>query len=670
MQKDYDHSTSVTEIPDLVSEKWQSIVDILARMSGFKAALVMRVMPPEIEVLFSSHSQGNPYEKGERAPLDTGLYCETVMASRAELHVPNAWTDKAWNTNPDLKIGMSCYFGIPILWPDGTPFGTICILSSYDQLVTSESHSLIYLFRNVIESDLKSLAEVAQEASQSASARRDIEDRYAAIFWQAAVGIARVGLDGAWLEVNDKLCDIVGYSREELSVLTFQDLTHIDDLDADLGQLNDTIDGKISTYSMEKRYIHKEGHVVWGLLTVSLVRNQDGTPCYFISVIEDITEKKRLRRAVEQSHKLEAMGRLVGGIAHEFNNTLGAISGNLFLASKQTTASNRYVEEAAKLCVQASEMVRQLLTYSRKEQAQKAPLALNPFIREVMERVQVVLPQDIETRVEICEEALFIKANATQVQQIVMNLINNARDAVSTVDRGKVVVRLEDYRATREFQARHPSISSLHFAVLEICDNGSGIVDDDLDKIYDPFFTTKPLGSGLGLGLAIVSSLVEQHGGAVEAESKPNRGTRFRVFLPVLDSVEPQSMVTVSEVVEAGRGETILVVDDNESVLEITGEVLETLGYRVVKARTGEEALGIYKTADPTVDGVLSDVVMPGMGGRELWRQLKEYDAETKLIFMTGYDSQADFETLGCPALRKPVIVYELSRLLRGLLSS
>jgi len=656
-------------IPESLITKWQSIVDILAQISGFRAALIMRLTPPEIEVFSSSRSEGNPFTKGDREQLNSGLYCEMVISTRKSLYVPDARLDPLWENNPDLKVDMACYYGIPIYWPDEMPFGTICILNETQMNVSRHSHELIHLFRDTIEAELREFDKSLRVSREMDEERKDAENRYTAIFKQAAVGIARVAPDGQWLEVNDRACEIIGYTQDELCRMTFQQITHPSDLGEDLDLVARVLRGEIDEYSMEKRYIHKDGHTVWALLHVSLVRSSKNKPKYFISVFEDLTEKKNLQKAVEQAQKLEAMGRLVGGIAHEFNNKLAAITGNLFLATRHPERSSLFVVEAEKLCFQASDMVKGLLTYARQESAEKSTTSAGPFIKQTLKRLQVVVPENISVTVEASDDAYWLNANSTQIQQILLNLINNAVDAVAATRNPEIAVVLDAVPVTAAFKRRYPNSAAHRLLKLSLKDNGEGIAESEIDKIFDPFYTTKPLDKGSGLGLAMVGSLVDQHGGTIEVESKVGVGTQFDIYLPLVDPPRAQKPADDAAAIGLGNGQTILVVDDNISVLDVMGEVLVALGYNVIKSQNGKDALHIYQR-NPGIGCVLSDVVMPIMGGAELWKQLKMHDDDVKLIFMTGYDQETALRSLKCPILAKPIDTAELSNTLHALLGA
>lgn len=650
-------ATSAQEIvvPASLERKWQCFVDVLARASHFVAALVMRVTPCDIEVFVASQNPDNPYKPGQIEALDHDLYCERVMASRDAVYCRDALKDEPIWHNPDAdKLGMVCYYGVPIMRPDGGVFGTICVLDKLEKDVGLETRELMNLMRDAIEADLAGILALSREAAAGVVGLREAEDRYAAVFEQAAVGIARIGLDGRWLEANDKMCAILGYTREELAHLQFQDVTFAADLPDSLANVERLRVGQIKTFSLEKRYVHKRGHHVWGRATVSLVRDRAEAPLYYIAVVEDITERKMLEREIEQAQKLESLGRLAGGIAHEFNNYLAAISGKLYLATHDVARAQHLVREAHKQCHDASEIIQGLLTYARTSAPERKTLALDEYIGELARSIGHMLPENIISSVEIAAGPMPAKINAIQIQQIILNLINNARDAVEGVAYPKIVVRLEALTSSPEFRARHPSVRAARLAKLDVIDNGKGFPMEDAGKIFDPFFTTKPVGKGTGLGLAIVASLVQQHGGVVEADSSLAEGARFTVFLPLVDKFDDPAPTIAPPQYGEMTGAMVLVVDDNVDVLDTTCELLEMFGYRTMKARNGVEALGQFESA-AKIDCVLTDYGMPLMNGGELARRIFARNSLLPIVMMSGYGEQADSGLANVPVLHKPI---------------
>lgn len=285
------------KVPEDVLESWQITADLLANIANIPAALIMRAHDTEIEVFVSSHSVGNIYHSGERASLNSGLYCETVISTQRNLLVPNALTDPLWANNPDIASGMIAYYGLPLNWPSGDVFGTICILDKKENPYNKKTMDLMERFRDSIQLSLENIYASSLAFRQRDKARdalRDNETLFQAVFENAAVGIAQVSITGHFLQINREYCRIIGYSQEELLAqhFTFQQITLPEDLPADMLHVEQLLQGETDKYFMEKRYIHKQGNVVWVNLSVQLLRNQHGVPLYFISAVQDIGDRK------------------------------------------------------------------------------------------------------------------------------------------------------------------------------------------------------------------------------------------------------------------------------------------------------------------------------------------------------------------------------------------
>ncbi len=285
------------EVPEDILESWQITADLLAEIADIPAALIMRTHDREIEVFVTSRSPCNVYHTGERAYLDTGLYCETVMSTQRKLLVANALTDPAWDQNPDIKLGMISYCGLPLNWPNGETFGTICILDSKQNHFNQKTYELMERFRDSIQLSLQIIYESNLAYSERDSAQNALyesEALFRAVFENAAVGIAQVSITGHFLQINREFCRIIGYSQEEVlsNFFTFQQITFAEDISIDSLHFENLLNGKGNQYFIEKRYIHKEGHIVWVSLSVQLLHNDAGFPLYFISAAQDISQRK------------------------------------------------------------------------------------------------------------------------------------------------------------------------------------------------------------------------------------------------------------------------------------------------------------------------------------------------------------------------------------------
>jgi len=519
------------------------------------------------------------------------------------------------------------------------------------------------------------------EQRQAAIDLHESEERFRATFEQAAVGIAHVGTDGHFLRVNRRLCEKLGYTREELLALSFQEITHPADLAADLENVRRMLAGEIQAYSMEKRYIRKDGTPAWIGLTVSLTRDAEGLPKYFISVIEDIEPRRRaeeqenrLRNQLEQAQKMESVGQLAGGIAHDFNNLLTAILGYCELILNDEKASHRSeIEEIKHAGDRAAALTRQLLAFSRKQVLQLELLDLNAVVLNMETMLRRLIGEDVRLMSTLTSEIGRVKADRSQIEQVLLNLSVNARDAMP----GGGVLRIETSNvdaAELPGAADAPNAAG-RFVVLTVSDTGCGMDSETQSRVFEPFFTTKPKGKGTGLGLATVYGIVKQSGGFISFSSELQKGTSFRVYLPRAD--EPLSKKARSGAHPAAQPtgtETILMVEDDDGVRNLACRVLTLLGYTVLCAESGDRALDLARDHKGTIDLVLTDVVMPEMSGREVERRLADAGHAARVLFMSGYTDDAvlqyGVQEAGVAFLQKPFTPGALARKVREVLDT
>jgi len=388
--------------------------------------------------------------------------------------------------------------------------------------------------------------------------------------------------------------------------------------------------------------------------------------------IEALQQKEFAEFKFEQAQKMESLGTLVGGIAHDFNNMLSGITANLYLIQRQVTSADalKRLDRVGELTMHAAEMIRQLMTFARKDHVQLSEFDMCSFLKEAFKLARVSVPQDIRCDLELPEGELFIKGDATQIQQVLMNLINNARDALDGVNEPSINVSLSRSGKDSSFLNSHPDARDCDYLMLTVQDNGGGIAEEKLTRIFEPFYTTKEVGKGTGLGLSMVFGAVQSHGGLIELISHQGRGTRFRIYFPMFENQLEQRVSATDSCVEEGHGETILVVDDDHFLLEICQSLLSNLGYRVVTAVNGLEAIQRYK--EEVIDLVVMDLVMPVMGGKTSARQIQKINPDAKVIFTTGYDRDNDVTSElvheSDQLLNKPFQVDELSQMLRQVL--
>jgi two-component system cell cycle sensor histidine kinase/response regulator CckA len=629
---------------------------------------------------------------------------------------------------------------------------------------------------------------------------RESEERFAGAFEHAPIGVALVSPDGHWLKVNQALCEVVGYSAAELLTRTFQDITHPDDLAGDLENVRRLLAGEIGSYQIEKRYFHARGHPVTVLLNVSLVRDGQGRPRYFIAQIQDITERKRAENALResnekflqlvenltdafwvrspdmrevhyispgferiwgrsveslyahperwpdyilpedrervlgtfakfagdsprldleyrivrpdggvrwvhlrasqvrdaagklirltgivsditerklveaqlfQSQKLETVGRLAGGVAHEFNSILTAIIGQSELLLDDLPAGSPLAgsaTEISKAAGRAATLTRQLLAYGRKQFLQPETLELNRVIAGMEGMLRHLLGSEVDLRIIPAPDLHAVKADAGQLEQVIMNLAINARDAMP--NGGRLTLETANVSFDEHSVGRDAELKPGDYVMLAITDTGAGMSAEVKARLFEPFFTTKDVGQGTGLGLSTCYGILKQSGGHISVYSELARGTTFKIYLP---QVEPQVKPPVQRLdsPDLPRGtETILLVEDDPSLREMAATLMRRLGYTVLTAANGLEALSLKQQRGiGYIDLLFTDVVMPHMSGKELADRVRAASPRTRVLFTSAYTGNAIVHqgvlNPGVALLQKPFTPGALARKIR-----
>jgi PAS domain S-box-containing protein len=384
-------------------------------------------------------------------------------------------------------------------------------------------------------------------------------------------------------------------------------------------------------------------------------------------------ESQRLQAQLHQAQKMESVGRLAGGVAHDFNNLLTVINGysDLGIAKLSTGDPLRVtIGEIRKAGERAAALTRQLLAFSRKQVLQPRALDLNRLVEEMRPMLERLVGEDIEVRVALHAERGTIHADAHQLEQVVMNLVVNARDAMPSG--GKLLVETANVARDESYVRSHPEARVGQYVMLAVSDTGIGIDEELKNRIFEPFFTTKGVGKGTGLGLAMVQGIVAQSGGYVEVYSEKGRGTTFKIYLPELAEVVPET-ARPAELTVIGGTETVLVVEDQEEVREYVAKVLRGYGYRVIDADTANDALRYCEWEHDPIHLVLTDVVMPNIGGRELANRLRKMRPDIKVLFMSGYtDHVIEHHGVlenGAEFIQKPFSPEELAGKVRSALA-
>ena len=419
----------------------------------------------------------------------------------------------------------------------------------------------------------------------------DSERLYRSTFDAAPVGIVHVGLDGQWLRVNQRLCDLLGYSREELQSAEVRKKVEPEDGAEEAGALQHMAAGTLVRYVVdEKRYRRRDGSFVWARCNISPHRDAEGQSQYFISVIEDITERRTLEAQVRQASKMDAIGRLASGVAHDFNNLLTVILGFAEILSLDVPMGDKNTKDLAEITKagqRATGLTKQLLAFSRQQVLHTVPLDVNELITEMTGMLGRLIGEHIEVALELAPDLALALADRGQLEQVVMNLVVNARDAMP--DGGKLTIETAD--VDLEYSSFHEqAVVPGPYVMLAIADTGSGMSKETQRRLFEPFFTTKEIGTGTGLGLSTVYGIVKQSKGYIWVYSETGHGTTFKVYLPRATRPIPAERVKPAAATP-GRSpsEMVLVVEDEAAVRQLAKRILEDAGYRVLEAANGNE---------------------------------------------------------------------------------
>jgi two-component system, cell cycle sensor histidine kinase and response regulator CckA len=599
-------------------------------------------------------------------PLGRGLTEYVLRSGEPLLATPAVFEDLVRRGEVEL-IGASSldWLGVP-LKSGTTCIGTL-VVQSYN-----ENARFGVRDREILKFVSQQLAAAIEHKRYEEALRRS-EARSRSLILSAAFGICRCTLGGRFLDVNPALITMLGYgSVEDLLKLDVRREVFVNP--RELGRLAEDYRYAGSLNGIEVQWKRKDGRVIIVRLSGCAASSTDEPEEVVLELIaEDITDRRQLEEQLRQAQKMDAVGRLAGGVAHDFNNLLMVINGYTEVLLEQLEKGSdmhHKVQSIQQAADRAATLTRQLLAFSRKQLLELKVIDVNSVIGDMERLLRPLIGENIELVTRLSTQTGHTRADAGQLEQVIMNLVVNAKDAMP--DGGKLTVQSSD--VTVRHDSEHRFIQPGRYAVISVADTGHGMDAETQSRIFEPFFTTKEKGKGTGLGLSTVYGIVKQSNGYVFAQSEPGAGTTFYVYLPRVEESAEALAPPKSQENEAGGCETVLLVEDEESVRELVRVTLASRGYNVLEAENGECGLRIAEAFKEHIDILITDVMMPGIGGRELARKLLLLRPGISVLYLSGYteDSVITHGALGPSTafLQKPFTLQNLAKKVREVLRS
>jgi two-component system cell cycle sensor histidine kinase/response regulator CckA len=473
--------------------------------------------------------------------------------------------------------------------------------------------------------------------------------------------------------VNRAFSDLTGYSPDDAVGTNPRELLKPESINEEFDKKFMQAMAEGVAWTGESTNQRKDGSKYQEVETITPVVDADGVITNLISIKTDVTEKRQLQEQLAQSQKMEAIGKLAGGVAHDFNNLLTVINGYSEMMLAEIDSESRTYENLQQIKTageRASALTRQLLAFSRKQVLQTEVLNLNKLIGNTEKMLQRIIGEDIDLETFLSPELYPIRADAGQIEQIILNLAVNARDAMP--NGGKLTIETDNVLLDATYSRQHTETTPGHYILMAISDNGTGMDKKIMDQIFEPFFTTKGKGKGTGLGLSTVYGIVRQSGGNIWVYSEAGKGTTFKIYLPAIPGSALDKKPEITEGKPLQGSETILVVEDEKSVRTLVETTLRRYNYSVLTATDGVDALEQARSYNRSINLILTDVVMPSMSGRELIEHFTELHPESKICFMSGYTDNAIVHhgvlDAGVNFIQKPFLPTQLARKIREIL--
>lgn len=646
----------------------QSVIDIGVEFINAQfGAFFYKSVASDGEHLMLYALSGAPREAFSKFPIPgrTALFGPTFAGARI-LRIDDVLADPRYGRTPPHygmpkgHLPVRSYLAAPVKSRSGEVLGGLFF-----------GHPEPAVFNARAERCIEGIAQLAAIALENANllhAVSDSERRFRALIENLNEGIGVLDAGANIRYVSPSLIALAGYDEEELIGRRVFEHVHPDDTQAFQEFFRYALEHPGETVSGLHRRQHKDGRWLW-LEGLAINLLDDPAVRGVVTNFRDVTERKRAAEVQIRSQKMEALGTLAGGIAHDFNNLLLAVAGNAKLAAEDLDPQHpvqRCISEITRASQRATGVVARILAFSRQQEPKKGPVQFQRLVEEVLQLLRATIPATVSIRSTIQPDVIPIHADASQIHQVLINLITNAAYAIGN-HVGTIDVMLENVNIGALNGPTVRALKSGRYAYLKVADSGCGMDEATLARIFDPFFTTKPVGEGTGLGLSVAHGIVEAHGGTIAVESQLGRGTTFHVYLPTLDDARV-SEAQPQRAEGTGRGEHVLYIDDDEAIVFLTTRILQRLGYRVSAHSEAVEALRAFAAAPSSFDVVVTDLSMPKMSGFDVARALRAIRADIPIFMTSGYvrpEDRANARAQGIVDLiEKPNTVDALGRAL------
>ncbi len=511
----------------------------------------------------------------------------------------------------------------------------------------------------------------AIEIKRNELALRRSEARYRSLVQSSVYGIYRSSIEGRFLDVNPALITMLGYESAE-QVLLLDPEKDVFAQPQEHARLIEEFRRSGRLDGIELKWKRKDGVVITVRISGRAVASADEPADVLEAIAEDVTDRRALEDQLRQSQKMEAVGRLAGGVAHDFNNLLMVISGYAEVILSNLPSEDPLHEKGRAIQLaadRATTLTRQLLAFSRKQLLELKIVDVNAIVEDMERLLRPLIGENVELVTELTPQAAHIRADAGQIEQVLMNLVVNAKDAMP--EGGRLTIQTQNIVMDEGHRRGPQFIRPGRYVMLSVSDTGSGMDKETQSRIFEPFFTTKEKGKGTGLGLSTVYGIVKQSGGYVMVHSEVDHGSAFQIYLPQVEGAAEKQTVATPDAASGGN-ETVLLVEDEESVRQLVRDTLAARGYRVLEAESGEAGLAKAEQHAGKIDMVITDVVMPGMTGREMVNQLAQARPGVKVLYLSGYTEDAILSDgsieSGTAFLQKPFSLQNLSKKVREVL--